>query len=147
MTRPGPDSPCDLPDAMPDQFITATYWIETPFDVERAAASLAGEQSCGTFVRVPGETDELRSRALARVEKVTLLEEAFEPSLPRSASPKNGTGRYRRALLRIAFPFENVGVNLPTVMATVTGNLFELREFSGLRLLDVEFPPAFKTCP
>ena len=30
--------------------IFATYLIETPFAVEKAAASLAGEQSSGTFV-------------------------------------------------------------------------------------------------
>jgi ribulose-bisphosphate carboxylase large chain len=36
------------------QRIVATYLIETPLAVEDAAASLAGEQSSGTFVAVPG---------------------------------------------------------------------------------------------
>jgi KpsF/GutQ family protein len=39
--------------------VLATYRIETPIDPRRAAEAIAGEQSCGTFVRVPGETDEL----------------------------------------------------------------------------------------
>ena len=42
--------------------ITATYYIETPFAPEQAAAVLAGEQSSGTFVAVPGETEELKQR-------------------------------------------------------------------------------------
>jgi hypothetical protein len=35
----------------------ATYRVETPLELERAAAVLAGEQSSGTFVDVPGETE------------------------------------------------------------------------------------------
>src|SRR5208337_1372070 len=38
--------------------IFARYWIETAFPLDDAAAIMAGEQSTGTFVRVPGETDE-----------------------------------------------------------------------------------------
>ena len=55
---------------MDDQRILATYWIETSQEVEAAAEVLAGEQSSGTFVAVPGETDELRRRFRARVEKI-----------------------------------------------------------------------------
>ena len=54
--------------------ILATYLIETPYAVEQAAAVLAGEQSSGTFVSVPGETDELKTRFAARVEEIELLE-------------------------------------------------------------------------
>ena len=42
--------------------IHASYWIETAFPLQQAAEIMAGEQSTGTFVRVPGETDELRRR-------------------------------------------------------------------------------------
>src|SRR5262245_59983698 len=109
---------------MSAEYIRATYWIETPQPVEKAAAALAGEQSCGTFVRVPGETDELRQRFQARVERIELLDTTTKPSLP-VLQPGS---LYQRAQLRIAFPLENVGTNLPTLLATVTGNLFELRE-------------------
>ena len=49
--------------------LTARYWIETAFPLEQAAEIMAGEQSTGTFVRVPGETDELREAHAARVEE------------------------------------------------------------------------------
>ena len=42
--------------------IIATYLIETAHPLQQAAAAMAGEQSSGTFVAVPGETDELRQR-------------------------------------------------------------------------------------
>jgi ribulose-bisphosphate carboxylase large chain len=133
---------------MTREFLRATYRIETAFPLEQAAAALAGEQSSGTFVRVHGETDELRDRHLARVERLTPLDESPTPSLPGAAVP-NGVTKpvYRRAELVIAFPLENVGTNLPTVLATVTGNLFELREFSGLKLIDLDFPDAFRVHP
>ena len=38
--------------------VFATYRVETPLPLQRAAEVLAGEQSSGTFVAVPGETDE-----------------------------------------------------------------------------------------
>jgi ribulose-bisphosphate carboxylase large chain len=36
-----------------------------------------------------------------------------------------------------------MGPSLPNLLATVAGNLFELKPFSGLKLLDVTLPPAF----
>ncbi len=68
--------------------IYARYWIETAFSLESAAATMAGEQSTGTFLRVPGETDELRERYAARVEHITELGIVERPSLPGSGVPK-----------------------------------------------------------
>jgi ribulose-bisphosphate carboxylase large chain len=45
----------------------------------------------------------------------------------------------------VSWSLENVGTNLPTLLSTVCGNLYELRELSGLRLLDVELPPPSRT--
>ena len=54
--------------------ITATYYIETPYAPEKAAAVLAGEQSSGTFVAVPGETEALKERFAAKVEHIEEME-------------------------------------------------------------------------
>ena len=51
--------------------------------------------------------------------------------------------RYQQARVTFSFPFENMGANLPTLLATVCGNLYELSDHSGLKLLDLELPPAF----
>src|SRR5918995_573776 len=98
--------------------IVATYRIETPLDPEQATAVLAGEQSSGTFVDVPGETDDIRSRFRARVERVTELETASEPSLPGSRS-RNSDAKYRRAEAVVSWSIENVGHNLPTLVSTL----------------------------
>ena len=125
--------------------IIATYHIETAHPLEQAAASMAGEQSTGTFIRVPGETDELRARHAARVERITELAANNTPSLPYSKPPKAVSGHpvHRRAEVVLSFPLANMGASLPNLMATVAGNLYELREFSGLKLMDLELPRAF----
>ncbi|HEY0316427.1 MAG TPA: ribulose-bisphosphate carboxylase large subunit family protein [Sphingomonas sp.] len=123
--------------------VRATYWIETAFPLEDAAATMAGEQSTGTFLRVPGETDELRERCAARVERIEELGEAATPSLPGSGLPKSGDGTRRTAHVTLSWPLHNMGPSLPNLLATVAGNLSELKAFSGLRLLDIDLPPAF----
>jgi ribulose-bisphosphate carboxylase large chain len=120
--------------------ITATYLIETPRDVAKAAASLAGEQSSGTFVDVPGETAELKHRFAARVESIELLDTVSTPSLP---GVRGGGGTYQRALVAVSWSTENMGHNLPALVSTVQGNLYELAQFSGLRLMDLQLPVSF----
>lgn len=130
---------------MADEQIIARYLIETPVEPSRAAEVLAGEQSSGTFIAVPGETYELRRRHRATVVSVRPLGEVDAPSLPGGRRPPaGGSGRYQRAEVEVAFPVVNVGHNLPTLLATVTGNLYELAEFSGVKLLDLHFPPSFE---
>ena len=119
--------------------IVATYRVETPLELARAAEVLAGEQSSGTFVDVPGETQELRNRFRARVEQVTETERVPSPSIP-GARPAE---LYRRGEVVVSWSIENVGHNLPAIVSTIQGNLYELREFSGLKLLDINFPPSF----
>lgn len=123
--------------------VFATYWIETAFALESAAATMAGEQSTGTFVRVPGETDELRERHAAKVEFIEELEPVPAPSLPGSGTPKLWDGLRRTAHVTLSWPLENMGPSIPNLLATVAGNLSELKQFSGLRLLDITLPPAF----
>src|SRR5580692_11370208 len=119
--------------------IFATYLIETPLAVEKAAAVLAGEQSSGTFVAVPGETRALKERFAARVEKITPLERVAQPALPGAAPAAS----YRRAKIELSWPLENLGPNLPVLLSTIQGNLYELAQFSGIRLLAVDLPPSF----
>jgi ribulose-bisphosphate carboxylase large chain len=124
--------------------IEADYLIETAFDPRHAAEAMAGEQSSGTFVAIPGETPELKERSAARIEALTVLDDAVEaPSLPGAGAPRGGTPKYRRARVTLSWPLDNFGPSLPNLVATVTGNLFELKQFSGLRILDIRLPREF----
>lgn len=120
--------------------ITATYYIETPYAPEKAAAVLAGEQSSGTFVAVPGETEELKERFAARVESVDVLETVSEPAIPGATSRE---GKYHRAIVKVSWSIENFGYNLPVMVSTLQGNLYEITQFTGLKLMDIELPESF----
>lgn len=130
---------------MPAQRVTATYRIETAYPLQQAAESMAGEQSTGTFLRLPGETDELRERCGARIERLTELDEVASPSLPGAGVPRDAGPKpvWRRAEVVLSWSLDNFGPSLSNLVATVAGNLFELKAFSGLRLLDIGLPPAF----
>ena len=126
--------------------LSASYLIETPLEPRKVAEVMAGEQSCGTFTRVHGETDELRERARATVESVEELEPAAQPSLPNALLERRGTpGPWRRARIRLSFPTGNIGANLPTLAATVSGNLYDLGEVTGLRLESMQLPASYRT--
>ncbi|CAN7702917.1 ribulose-bisphosphate carboxylase large subunit family protein [Paraburkholderia sp. 22099] len=119
--------------------IHATYWLETGDDPQRAADVIAGEQSSGTFVALPNETPELKARSGARVEGLTVLETVGRPSLAGGIVSE----RYTRCTLELSWPIENLGASLPNLLSTIAGNLFELRQVSGLRLTGLTLPPSF----
>jgi ribulose-bisphosphate carboxylase large chain len=129
---------------VPDAHFTARYRIETPLPLEQVAEMMAGEQSCGTFTRVQGETDELRERARAVVTDIRDLGDT--PSSLRSAwlDRKSLAGKVHAGEVTIRFPVANVGANLPTLAATVAGNLFDLGETTGLRLESIALPSGFR---
>jgi ribulose-bisphosphate carboxylase large chain len=109
--------------------IDAVYHLETADDPEKTAALIAGEQSSGTFVAIPGEDEALKARAAARYE-ITVLDQ----------SNKSDAKRYE---LKLSWPLENLGPSLPNLMATIAGNLYELKPVRSLRLMDMTLPPAF----
>ncbi|MGF6840098.1 ribulose-bisphosphate carboxylase large chain [Paraburkholderia youngii] len=119
--------------------IHATYWLETGVDPQEAADVIAGEQSSGTFIALPNETPELKARAGAQVERLERLGHSDTPSLSGGVRSR----RYTQCLLELSWPIENFGASLPNLMSTVAGNLFELRQVSGLRLKDLQLPASF----
>ncbi|GAC1340479.1 MAG: ribulose-bisphosphate carboxylase large subunit family protein [Acetobacteraceae bacterium] len=122
--------------------LEADYLIETIIDPSKAVEIMAGEQSSGTFVPVPGETPELKARSAARVERLEILEGPIPaPSLPTTAAVD--PTKLRRARATLSWPMANLGPSLPNMLATVAGNLFELRQFTGLRVEDIRLPLAF----
>lgn len=121
--------------------IEADYLIETPGDPRTAAEAMAGEQSSGTFLPLLGETPELKARSSARVEALENEPSVSEPSLP--GAKQSPSGDFQRAKVTLSWPLDNIGPSLPNLVATISGNLFELQQFSGLRILDVRMPDEF----
>lgn len=126
--------------------ILARYLVETPLDPARVAEVMAGEQSCGTFTRVAGETDALRKRARATVQGITTLATTSAPSLPNAWLTRHApSGPWHQVQIDIAYPVANIGANLPTLVATVAGNLYDLGEVTGMRLETLQLPADYRT--
>lgn len=122
----------------------ARYFLESAVPLQQAAEVIAGEQSSGTFLTLPGETLELKERFRARVTRVDTQPPTMVSSLHSAwASRHASDALYHRGEIEIAFPIENVGPNLTSLMATIAGNLFELGEVTALRVLDIDLPESY----
>ncbi|MDO9418431.1 3-oxo-isoapionate-4-phosphate decarboxylase OiaX [Pararhizobium sp.] len=121
--------------------ITVTYRIETTGSVEAMAAKIASDQSTGTFVALPGETEELKARVAARVTGIRPLEDAAYPSWPEATE---GHGPIRRADVDIAFPMDAVGTDLSALMTIAVGGVFSIRGMTGIRVVDLHLPEEFR---
>src|SRR4051794_34153094 len=111
--------------------IRVRYRIETSGDPEAVAAKIASDQSTGTFTDLPGETEAVRARCAARVEKVQPLDPVDMPALP----VPDGSGPYQRAEVVIAYPLEAVGTDIAALMTIAVGGVFAARGLTGLRVL------------
>lgn len=123
--------------------IEATYRILSYLPLEEAAEAIAGEQTTGTFTKVAGETPELHHKHRAQVLELTTLE--GDPGEPLPGARGRDGGTLRAGLVRIGFPLVNSGPSLTRLLAFVAGNLFELSELAGIKLVDIDFPDEFDT--
>lgn len=121
-----------------DNHIRLTYRIETAGSVERLAEKIASDQSTGTFVAVPGETEELKNRVAARVVAIRHLPPVSTPSFPVSES-----GPFHRGDADIDFPLEAIGTDLAALMTIAIGGVFSIKGFSGIRVVGLKLPRAF----
>ncbi|MBP2630641.1 MAG: ribulose bisphosphate carboxylase-like protein [Firmicutes bacterium] len=114
-----------------DQFIVATYLMKAEtVDVLMRAGAMAVEQTTGTWLRVPDETDEVRRNHVGRVIGVYNIP-GYETFCP---------DKVRTCIVQIAFPWENIGQQLPELLSTVFGNISIV---DNLKLLDLQFPKSF----
>ncbi len=114
----------------------AEFLIETPVALDQAVDKLLNELSLGSFATVPGEA-ELLARFRAEAVLVTELPPGVGPSLSSTYAPNTPV---RRARVVIDLPGELIGNDLFVLLSALLGNGTELKEITGLRLLDVQIP-------
>jgi 3-oxoisoapionate-4-phosphate decarboxylase len=120
------------------KFIQLTYRIETAGSPEKLAHKIASDQSTGTFVPLPGETEELKNRVAARVVAVRTLPFSHVPSFP---TPESGP--FNRADADIAFPFDAIGTDLAALMTIAIGGVYSIKGLTGIRIIDMKLPTDF----
>ena len=112
-------------------YLLATYYLSMPAeaDVLGKAAGYAVGQTIGTWIEVPGVTDEMRDRHRGRVVKVL---EAPPVDLSTQAEATSGY------FIQIALPTVNFGASIPMMLATCIGN--DISTSVQAKLVDIEIP-------
>ncbi|MFW9874454.1 MAG: RuBisCO large subunit C-terminal-like domain-containing protein [Candidatus Thorarchaeota archaeon] len=128
----------DIPEAIGldgidlEKYIIASYILNRPKgqNVNYLSRFAAIEQSTGTWVRVPAETEEVRKHHVARVLGVYELP-MYEYGVPKDI-------KERTYFVQIGFPVVNIkGMGIPMLLTTVIGNISITH---GLKLVDLAFP-------
>ncbi|MHA2391196.1 MAG: RuBisCO large subunit C-terminal-like domain-containing protein [Promethearchaeota archaeon] len=118
-----------------EKYIIASYIIKRPKgqNVNYLSRFAAIEQSTGTWVRVPAETEEVRKHHVARVLGVYEIP-MYEYGIPKDI-------KERTYFVQIGFPIVNFkGMGIPMLFTSVIGNISITH---GLKLVDLAFPKAW----
>jgi 2,3-diketo-5-methylthiopentyl-1-phosphate enolase len=118
-----------------EKYIIASYTIKRPkgMNVNYLSRFAAIEQSTGTWVRVPAETEEVRKKHVARVLGVYELPH-LEYIIPKDV-------KERIYFVQIGFPIVNIkGCGIPMLLTSVIGNISITH---GLKLVDLAFPKEY----
>jgi ribulose 1,5-bisphosphate carboxylase large subunit-like protein len=110
-----------------EDFIVATYYMETTLNLEEVAKATAGEQSTGTWTKTCFETESLVATHGAKVVGVETTE----------------LEKINKGTVKIAYPIKNFGPVVPMLLTTVAGNLFEMGAIGAVKLLDLELPASY----
>ena len=117
-----------------ENYVIGTYFIGTRADVDilRYAESLVIEQTTGTWVTVPEETQDVREKHGGRVIGIYEIP-PYESMIPEGVES-------RQFIIHLAFPVINIGSNVPLLLSTILGNI---SSFGVVKLLDIEFPESY----
>ncbi len=124
-----------IEDVRTQEYVLATYYLELDpsTDILDKAAGFAVGQTLGTWVEVPGITDEMIRHHRGRLVRVQGL-----PPVDLSTLEEGTTRSY---LIQIALPTVNFGGQLPMLLTTLLGN--DASTSVQAKLVDLELPDAF----
>lgn len=116
-----------------DDYVIATYLMRSRLrGILEKVASMAVEQTTGTWVKVPGETKELTRKHQGKVLGVW--------EIPDFETEPQEFGIERSHIFQIAYPFQNIGPQIPLLLTTVFGNISMMGD---IKLLDLTLPGKF----
>lgn len=116
-------------------FVLASYYIELlkEDNVVEKAVSIAAGQTVGTWVPVPGITDEMRDNHMGKVVNIIDL-----PPCDLISQVQTEKVAY---LLQLAYPVSNFGAQFPQMITTLLGN--DASTSAQVKLVDLQFPENF----
>ena len=115
-----------------EKYVIARYVVSASTrDYLKLAAEIGVEQTCGTWVKVPLETDELVRDHGGKVVGAFEVPDHTFGDLPEGP---------RTFVLDIAFPIINFGTQIPMLLSSVIGNISMM---GNLKLVDLVLPKSF----
>jgi 2,3-diketo-5-methylthiopentyl-1-phosphate enolase len=123
-----------LPEGIdPDDYVVATYLLRSrEKDILQRVATMAAEQTTGTWIQVPGETTQLKERHQGKVLGIWEVPDyETDPQIP---------GEERTHVFQLAYPVENIGSQIPMLLTTVFGNISMMGE---IKMVDLSLPRKF----
>lgn len=125
---------CDMND-----LCVGTYLIGATKEEEAIvkAASIGIEQTTGSWIDVPEETDEMRAKYCSKIIGIYEVP-AFEnqTNVDRQVAPDG----LRFYVIRIGYPVANIEDNIPLLIGSIMGNIMSM---PYLKLLDIDFPKKY----
>lgn len=121
--------------ARSQEYVIATYFIKLPVgeDIVKKAESLAIGQTIGTWVPIPGITDEIREKYMGKVVNIYDI-----PSVELTTQIDTEEMSYA---IQIAYPTVNFGTDFPLMITSLLGN--DASTSAQVKLLDITFPDQF----
>ncbi len=116
-------------------YVIATYFIKLPIEVDivKKASALAIGQTIGTWVPIPGITDEIREKYMGKVVNIYDV-----PPVDLATQIESDEMSY---IIQIAYPAVNFGTDFPLMITSLLGN--DASTSAQVKLLDIEFPEEF----
>jgi 2,3-diketo-5-methylthiopentyl-1-phosphate enolase len=119
-----------------EDYLIGTYLLrkelKDPEEILKLAVMMAAEQTTGTWIRVPGESADVIERFRGKVLSIYEI-----PDTEQFTNPPEGA---RTFIIRLGFPWQNFGPQIPMMLTTIFGNISMIGD---IKLLDVQFPKAF----
>ncbi|WP_068674993.1 RuBisCO large subunit C-terminal-like domain-containing protein [Oceanobacillus sp. Castelsardo] len=127
----------NIEDALDDTHVIATYYIELDknMSIMEVANKMAIGQTLGTWVAVPGITEEMTKRHVGKVVNIYNVP-AYELS-----NQVDSAENYQKYLFQIAFPTVNFSKSLAMLLTTVMGN--DASTSAQIKLVDLNFSGSY----
>lgn len=122
-----------------DDLCIATYLVGASKDEDPIvkAASIGIEQTTGSWIDVPEETDEVRRKYAS---KIISVYEVPDYENQTNVNQDIGKDDLRFYVMRIGYPVVNIEDNIPLLFATIAGNITSM---PYLRIVDIDFPKSY----
>lgn len=119
--------------SLSEDYMIATYFVEsTTKDIVKYSVAVADEQTTGTWVEVPGETNRVKIKHGGKVVGIFEIPD-YEFEVPKDVVE-------RKFIIQIAYPIISYHPQIPMLLTTAIGNIANAGK---LKLLDLNFPRKF----